>query len=124
MVVRQNWNAVLRLEHKGKARVIYQDRILESAVHRAQIFGVKPLLEGAVLPVESVGKVFLMRVEVIKDDICVGGTASCENDDFSNGGKFFQEVVTMRSNSDTCLYIESSTEMIEPPSTGKSSFTV
>ena len=51
VVVGQNRNAVLRLRHQRKSRVVYQNCILETSIHATKVFGIKPLLEGAMLPV-------------------------------------------------------------------------
>ena len=76
------------------------------------------------LSVESMCKVFLLWVEVVKHNIRIGGTAGSEDDDLSHGGQFFEELNAMRSHSNACLYNQLHTDIVVPPSTGKSSLTV
>lgn len=65
-----------------------------------------------------------LRVKIIKDDVCIGGAAGREDDDLGNGCQIPDELCAMRTNADACLSNIKGTDMVEPPSTGKSSFTV
>ncbi len=76
------------------------------------------------LAVEPMGEILLLWVKVVEHNISIRGTAGCEDDDFSHGGQFFEEFNAMRSHSNTCLYNQMRTDIVVPPSTGKSSFTV
>jgi hypothetical protein len=66
----------------------------------------------------------LLRVEVIQYHIGIGRTAGGKDDNLSAAGQFAKEIVAMRAHSDACLYFEISTEMVDPPYTGKSNLTV
>lgn len=115
MIIRKNGYAVLGLEHERKTRVVHQYTILKTTVNTSKILSVVSFLECAMLPIKPMRKIFLLRVEVVKHNISVGGTASSEDNNFSEVGKFFQELNAMRSHSDPCLYNRMVTEMVVPP---------
>lgn len=56
------------------------------------------------LTIESVCEVLFMRIEIIEDDIGIARAAGSKYDDFREGGQLFNEVITIRSHSDSCLY--------------------
>ena len=124
MVVGQDGDPIIRLQHNRKARIIHQDTVLQSSVHTSQILSIEPLLQRAVLSVESVREEPLMGVEVVQNNVSVGGAAGGEDDDLRDGRQLAQEIDAMRTHSDACLDRTNSTETVEPPSTGKSNLTV
>ena len=124
VVVRQDRDPVIRLQHDRKPRVIYQDAILELSIHTPQVLSVEPLLQGAMLPIEPMRKEPFVRVEVVEHNVSVGWAAGGEDDDLRDGRQLAQEIAAMRSHSDACLDSDNCTETVEPPSTGKSNFTV
>ena len=124
VVVRQDRDPVIRLQHDRKARIVHQDTILEPSIDTPQVLSVKPLLQGAVLPIEPMREEPFVRVEVVEHNVGVGGAAGGEDDDLRDGRQLAQEIAAMRSHSDACLDSNNCTETVEPPSTGKSNFTV
>lgn len=76
------------------------------------------------LSVKAMGEKFLIWIEVIEDDICVGGRTSCENDYLGKGGQLLQKLLTMWSDTNTCLHKQISTAIVLPPSMGKLSLVV
>lgn len=61
----QDWNSELWLSHERKSTVVDNGYVLGPSVYYPQVLGVEVLLQGAVLTVQSVREVFLVRVQVI-----------------------------------------------------------
>ena len=69
-------------------------------------------------------EVAFVGIKIVKDNVCVRRAAGSENDDFSEGTEFLDKFQAVRPDTDACLHKMKDTEMMLPPSIGKSSFTV
>jgi hypothetical protein len=61
-------------------RIVNKDHILQLSVDYSQILQEVALLESAVLPVQSMRDPLLLRVQVVQNDIRIGGAAGREDD--------------------------------------------
>lgn len=90
--------------HERKCAVVDYCHLLRPSIHYAEVLREEPLLGGAVVSVQSVLEVPLVRVKVIEYDIGVGGGRGRKYDDFSEGGEFLDEFEAEGPHSDSSLY--------------------
>lgn len=62
-------------------RVVYKHSLAKFSIANSEIFEEVAFLKGAVLSVHSMRNVFFFRIQIIENDICVGSTTGCEDDD-------------------------------------------
>ena len=114
VVERDYWDAVLWLQEMAVGGVVQQHHFTQFAIHHSQIFEVKTFFESAVLAVETVGYKLLFRVEVVKYDISIGGTASRKYDDFCKLRQLLQKLTTKRPYPYARLHYQKVTDSVPP----------
>ncbi len=123
MVVGDDGDSVLRLQHMAVGRVVNKHHLVQLSACHPQVFQVIPLFQSAVMPVESVRDIFLFRVQVIENHICVRCAAGGEDNDLSKLRKLLQEFLAIGTNSDSGLGKGLCTARVPPRSRGKLSLT-
>lgn len=103
MIEWQNWNSELWLCHEREPTVVDDGHILRPPVYNPQVLGEEILLQGAVVPVESVREVFLVGIQVIQYHIRIRRSRGCEDYNFCEGRQLLKKLMTIRSHADACL---------------------
>ena len=97
---------------------------MQLTVDNSEILEVVSFLKGAVMPVESMRDEFPVGVDIVKDDVRIGGTAGCEDDDLCELSQLLEELLDIGPDPDSCLNSLWCTARMPPLSKGKFSFTV
>lgn len=63
-------------------RVVNKNNLIQLSIDNSQIFEVVSLLDGAVLPIEPMRDIFLVWIQVIKDNVGIRGTTGCKYNNF------------------------------------------
>lgn len=111
VVVGQNGDPVLGLGCVGVGCVVHQNHVAEVSVDHSQILGVHALrCLVAVLAEESVLDVLVVGIEVVEDHVGIAGVAGSEDNHLKVFAQVFENILSVGTDVDTCLYNFSSWE--------------
>ena len=71
MIERYNRYSILWLQQMAIWRVINQNSLAQFTIDHSEIFEVVSFFKSAVLAIESMRDVLFIRIEVVKDYVCV-----------------------------------------------------